>query len=151
MKQIPLTRGLFAVVDDDDYEKVASVKWQASKDKRAERTVYYPVHGYRENGKTRILPLTHFILSPPKGMQVDHINGDTLDNRRENLRIVTPRENCQNLHIKKSSDYAGVHWSKSHHKWQTQIRVNNRSTHLGFYQTEEAAHDAYVNACISMT
>ena len=86
-------------------------------------------------------------MNPPLGMQVDHINGDRLDNRRENLRIVTNWQNQMNrgMTINNSSGYKGVRLRRSG-KWEAQIRVNKKAIFLGrFYDKLDAAH-AYDDA-----
>ncbi len=90
------------------------------------------------------------IVGTPKGMQTDHINGNGLDNRRENLRVVTHRKNAQNRHTPKSSKYPGVTWHKSARKWQAQIRVAGKKHHLGLYEDEETAGIVYAMACTSV-
>lgn len=88
MKTIPLTKGLFTKVDDDDYEKFAIYRWYAALDSgtkthRAARRLFY---GPKQS---KIVYLARMILDAPQGIYVDHINGDTLDNRRKNLGFVT--------------------------------------------------------------
>lgn len=104
-KKIPLSRGAFAIVDDADYEKVCDIRW------------YLNPYGYAATGrwnkvtkKTDQLQMTRILLGAPKGCEVDHINHDTLDNRRENLRIVTHAQNIRNMKRKKPgrSGYKGV-------------------------------------------
>jgi hypothetical protein len=88
---IPLTNGKVTLVDTDDYEKLTKYLWCVTKN----RNTYY-VHR-TTCGKTETMH--HAILGvPPKGLMIDHINGNGLDNRKCNLRIVTNRENCQNKH-----------------------------------------------------
>lgn len=84
---------------------------------------------------------------------VDHINGNTADNRIANLRECTHAENMQNMSAPrthsgkpKSSKFAGVSWNKSCAIWRSQIRVNGKIVYLGRFMSEEAAHSAYVNA-----
>ena len=73
--------------------------------------------------------------------QVDHINGVRHDNRLENLRLVTCQQN--NFNRTKAKGYC---WHKQHHKWQTQIRIDGKDQHIGLFDTEEAAHNAYLKA-----
>lgn len=76
-----------------------------------------------------------------KSNVIDHINGNKLDNRVENLRITTQQGNTQNkLNVK------GFSWDKAHNKWQATIKVNNKKTHLGYYDTQEEARQSYLNA-----
>ena len=81
MREIPLTRGKAAIVDDEDYESLSLHHWSCSK-------TGYAMRGFREGGKMVYLKMHHAILGKPlQGYVVDHINGDRLDNRRCNLRL----------------------------------------------------------------
>lgn len=140
MKEIPLTQGKVAIVDDEDYPKLIKFKWHARKNKN---TFYAGTH---QKSNDPIILMHRLILNPPKGMQTDHINGNGLDNRKENLRAVTHRQNCQNKHIKKSSRFPGVTWSKQHKKWKAQIEINGKNKHLGNYTSEKEAFESYKKA-----
>lgn len=136
IKLIPLTRGLFAKVDADDYEKFSKFKWNAGGYPyyRARRVVW----------KTRKALLLHReIMSCPDGMVVDHINHDTLDNRKCNLRICKSSENSRNRSSKTKnvSGYKGV--CVSGKKWKTLIWVNNKNKYLGVFKTKQEAAKAY--------
>jgi len=76
---------------------------------------------------------------------VNHKNLDKLDNRLENLEIITNRENCNKLHLKSSSKYTGVCWDKSRSKWISMIQINGKRKYLGRYKTELDANNAYRN------
>jgi hypothetical protein len=90
------------------------------------------------------------ILRAGKGQVVDHINGDTLDNRRQNLRLCTNRENVINSKIRSdnTSGYRGVHWCTQKAKWKAQINVHGKLIHLGFYTDKESAAMMYNAAAI---
>jgi hypothetical protein len=144
MKEIPLTRGKVALVDDEDYPELSKHRWYAHK----ERNVYYAVRmAPRTNGKKHTIRMHAAIVGTPKGMGTDHINGNGLDNRRENLRIVTTRENQQNQHIPRTSKYPGVSWHKKSGKWIARIRVSGKQRYLGIYDSEEKAARRYRIAC----
>lgn len=86
----------------------------------------------------------HFIYYIAKGEivdEIDHINGDRADNRIDNLRSVTRSENQQNRKRTK-----GYNWSKKCNKWHCKIVLNNKSIHLGLFDKEDEAHQAYLNA-----
>lgn len=91
-----------------------------------------------------------FIPNPDNLPLVDHRNGNNQDNRKENLRWCTNRQNQSFDNIKrpmaKTSKYIGVHWCKTWKKWKTQIVVNNKKTGLGTFKNEEDAGDCYLNA-----
>lgn len=98
MKKIPLTRGLFAIVDDEDYEKVIALgKWQAQINISVNS--YYAIHSVW-NGNIR---MHRFIMNTPSNMVCDHINGNTLDNRKSNLRNCTQAENKRNTPTSKNN------------------------------------------------
>lgn len=146
-REIPLTQGKVALVDDEDYPELSKFKWCAMKRPTGN---YYAV---RQSPKD---PVTHksitirmhaVIVGTPGGLETDHIDGDGLNNRRCNLRIVTSRQNHQNLHIPKSSKYPGVTWDKRASKWHAQIQVNDKRRHLGYYDDEETAARRYRIAC----
>ena len=80
------------------------------------------------------------ITDSSKNNQVDHINRNPLDNRIENLRVLTNQQNQWNNNAK------GYHWDKRSNKWEAQIRVNGKSKYLGLFTEEEDAHQAYLNA-----
>jgi hypothetical protein len=79
-----------------------------------------------------------------KGFHIDHINGDSCDNRFWNLRKVTARENNQN---RKEHNYPGAYWNKARNKWQAQIRIGKTRVYLGLYTTRAEACAAYLAEC----
>lgn len=81
----------------------------------------------------------------PRGMQIDHINGNRSDNRLENLRLVTARQNQQNRNNHRNGKLAGSRFHSLSGKWQAYIRINNKQKSLGYFDTEHEAHVAYVN------
>jgi hypothetical protein len=115
MKQIPLSKGLYALVSDEDFEKVNQYKWYASLESRG--TKYYAIRRVTIDGKRVKIRMHRFIMGLPIGLYdervVNHINDCPLDNRRENLEIVTEEEN-RNL----SKGFRG---SKSYKKGKVNI------------------------------
>ena len=85
----------------------------------------------------------------PEGMQIDHINGDKLDNRIENLRLVTTRQNQQNQKKHRAGQLVGCYFNKGKH--QAQIKISGKMIYLGLYKTEQEAHKAYEIACKHIT
>lgn len=125
MKLIPLTKNKTAKIDDVDFERVSRWKWSYCPNRggyAVRNETYAP-------GKHRFLPLARFILNAPAGKFVDHISGDTLDNRRSNLRLVTHAQNQMNQKRRSdnTSGYKGVQFSKQKKKW---IAVAWKSGHL---------------------
>jgi hypothetical protein len=143
MREIPLTDGKFAIVDDKDFEWLSRWDWFVKKDSR---TYYARRQSSRTLGKPLTISMHALILGKIPGYQIDHINGDGLDNRRCNLRHVTHRQNCQNIHTPKYSKYPGVTWSKNKQKWQADMWVNKRKTTLGRFKNEHDAFMAYYKA-----
>lgn len=138
MKKIPLTQGKFALVDDEDHESLLSVKWCVAK----RRGKFYAT---RRGGAGWLKHLHREIMKAPAGTEVDHINGDTLDNRRTNLRFATRLENSRNMekHRGCSSRFKGVYWFKHAKKWMARIQVVGKRRYLGCFSSEEAAAKAY--------
>ena len=135
MKKIPLTQGKYAIVDNADFSLLNQFKW-CLLHTYAARTKYKP--------KKTVL-LHRVILNNPVGMEIDHINGDGLDNRRKNLRIVSHQQNLFNRRSNKNSSsvYRGVSWSKSNNKWHAFIQKNGVLFHLGHYSSEREAAMVY--------
>lgn len=110
----------------------------------------YAARSMRVNGKTRSVKLHHAIIgrSLNRKLQVDHINGDPLDNRRSNLRFVTPRMNGQNKSDRRgkkcSSQYLGVSRDKHGRKWTANICIKGKRMHLGTFQDEADAATVYL-------
>lgn len=138
--EIPLTRGYVALIDQADAKLVAGPKWRTSVHAH---TLYAVRETWGVNGpNTRTSQYMHALIT---GWAVtDHINGNGLDNRRENLREVTTAENQWNrVKTRGSSRYMGVHWHSRTSQWRAVIRVNNRIHHGGYHHTQEAAALAY--------
>lgn len=142
MPQIELTQGKFAIVDDEDFEWLNQWRWQVDTDGYAVRHVLA-----REGKKGSKIRMHRAINKTPTGLLTDHINGNRLDNRKENLRNCTTRENTWNSKShNNTSGYKGVTWDKRGNKWKGHIRINNLSLHLGYFtDVTEAAkvYDSY--------
>lgn len=140
MRHVPLTQGLFAIVDDEDYDRVMQHKWHAVKCR-------YKVYAARRptiNGRRQHVPMQRFILGEPHGALIDHINGDGLDNRKGNLRSVTVSANTHNRPAPRdnTSGVKGVKWHKGAQKWMAEIRVHGRYVYLGVHERLEDAATA---------
>jgi hypothetical protein len=137
----------YAKISPQDAPLVLLQKWRATATKRiGNRSVnHYAVACYVENGVKYNVKMHRLIMNPPEGMHVDHINGDGLDNRRENLRIVTPQQNCANSRktIMGQSRFKGVAWCAGANKWRAYIAVDRKQQHLGLFADEIAAAEAY--------
>ncbi len=144
MKLIKLTQGFFTKVDDEDFDELNKHKWcvkDSSKRPYAVRgKIYTVVRMHRE------------LLKAPKGIEVDHVNGDGLDNQRHNLRFATRYQNSRNVGKQKGiqykSVYKGVHWQEKRKRWRARINVNNKEIYLGQYSLELDAAKAYNEAAV---
>lgn len=87
----------------------------------------------------------------PQGMEIDHINGNKIDSRIENLRLVTTRQNQQNQKIHREGQLVGCYFNKSKGKYQSQIKIGEKKVFLGRYETEQETHEAYDIACKYIT
>ena len=145
-KEIELTQGQVALVDDEDYEELNQYNWCAhwSEDTKS----YYAIRNTSKTEGKKTIRMHRFIMNvTEKSIEVDHKNGNTLDNRKQNLRLVTSRENSQNMHMKKTSIYPGVCYDKRANKWKSYIRINGKRLHIGYFINECKAFDAYLQMC----
>lgn len=146
MKKIPLSgelgEGKFALVDDDIYELYGHLKWNLSNTGYVQRIVRLG------NGKRKNILLHRLVMNAPKGIQVDHINRDKLDNRRENLRLATSSQQQANQTAKGGySKYKGVFKERSKRcPWFAAIRFEGKTYYLGSFATELEAAKAYNDA-----
>lgn len=123
-------------IDKEDFEKIKKHKWHGNK---TGEKIYI-----RSN--CRKLYLHRVIMGAKKGMVVDHINGDTLDNRKKNLRNCSHKKNIYNQVAQKrnkTSIYKGVCFAKRERKWRSYISKDGKQYHLGFYKNEKDAANAY--------
>ena len=146
MKEIQLTRGKVAIVDDDIFEELSKHKWWCSGNGYATRDSSLCL------GERTTIRLHREVLQTPDGMETDHINGDRLDNRRENLRVCKRSENSKNQ--KKRADnisgYKGVSWSKPNRKWRATIMMDYKTVHLGYFDDKQVAARAYDEAACKL-
>ncbi len=144
MATIPLSRGYVTIVDDEDFEKLSQFAWWAHVGPYGKP--YAVRETSRKLGKVSV-KLHRFIVGAAEGRDVDHINGDTLDNRRSNLRIVAHRLNMANQRKKPgSSRFKGVWFHRQSGRWHAYITVEYRKHHLGCFASETDAALAYDEA-----
>lgn len=142
---IPITRGLAALVSEQDVALVSPYRWIARGGPVGGKFYAFRNSRLSDNiGRPkRALAMHRIIIGAAPGDIVDHINGDSLDNRRGNLRITDVKGNTRNrgLHRNNTSGFKGVTWSKG--KWCAQIKVDRRNRGLGAFATPEEAARAY--------
>lgn len=142
--EVPLSKGKKSWIDDN-FSHLKNKKWFLHSNG------YAVTNFIKGNGKRTLMRLHHCIVGYPLNKkQVDHINGNKLDNRLTNLRIVTCRENNQSRHIKKTSTYIGVSWDKRLQKWRSAIKIKQKCIHLGYFWDERKAADAYSIALLNL-
>ena len=140
MRRIPLTQGQFALVDDEDYDWLSQWKWCASQS----RGRFYAVRKSEDNA---CIIMMHRVLCDSEEL-VDHKDGDSLNNQKDNLRPCTNQQNLQNRGRTKSntSGYKGVSWNPKNKNWNAQITVSGRKIHLGTFGDKAHAAKAYDEA-----
>jgi hypothetical protein len=152
MKEIALTKGLVAMVDDEDFDLVSRFKWHALRRGR----VVHATRTVKRDGRKWTVYMHRWLLAAPAGLEVDHRNGNGLDNRRENLRIATHAQNAIN-HARthqKTSRFRGVLWNKARKRWRVVIcagRIRDgasKQIHVGTFADEVEAAKAYDRAAL---
>lgn len=140
MKEIELTRGRVAQVDDEDYDALIKFSWRADEVR--------PGYWYAVTGTKRVY-MHRLLLRAPKGKQVDHKDHDGLNNQRSNIRLCTDAQNQGNRRLDKdnTSGYKGVHWHPSNKKWIAVIGKGPQK-HIGSYDSPEEAARAYDKAAL---
>lgn len=142
MKEIKLTQGLVALVDDEDFERLNQFKWHAHK----EGNTYYANGGYCRDGVRIRFKMHRLILNitDPK-IEIDHKDRNGLNNQKENLRTCIHSQNTANVtsHKDSSSKFLGVSWDGDRNKWKAQICFQGRNKFIGRFSSEEEAALVY--------
>lgn len=143
--RVPLSKGKFALIDAEDADRVLAFKWQAHlANPGCPTPKWYARRRTKIGGKYRVIRLHRFIVDAPDGTEVDHINGDGLDCRRENLRFATDFQQCANrtkngnAHV---TQYKGV--EQCGKKWRVRFVANGVRYNVGTFDTEESAAHEY--------
>ncbi len=142
MKKIKLTRGKYALVDDEDFDWLNQWKWRYHSNGYAARSLK------RIEGKRPLEYMHRVVLGVRKGQETDHINRNRLDNQRSNLRFSDRVKNMHNIGLRpwNKSGFAGVWWHKQTQKWATTTRVKYKRVWLGLFKSKEEAAEVYKNA-----
>lgn len=146
VKEIELSQGKFALVDDADYDWLSQWKWYTSYYGYAVRSVW------RDGDNQGLVFMHRQILDAPEGMYVDHMDGDKLNNVRPNIRLATNAQNLCNRGPNKNntSGFKGVSWNKRSGKWRSQIWKDGVTHHLGLFADLREAASAYDKAALEL-
>ena len=147
--EISLNKGRIALIDDKDFDLVNQYKWCAHK----RGNTYYAVTNIKQkDGSFKSVRMHRLIMNPKSDKQIDHKDGNGLNNQRSNLRECFQINNLCNQRKQKntSSVYKGVYWFKRTKIWRTQITSNYKHIHLGYFNTEIEAAKAYDKAALEL-
>jgi len=133
--EIPLTRGYVALVDDSDYERVARHNWCAAPN----ATNCYATRGLWVDGKFFRIFMHRFILGLPDGIQVDHVDGDGLNNKIANLRAASGRQNALNKRNRRPDKFIGVYQVRGAGAFRASLSNDGQPMFLGSYATADEA------------
>ena len=130
-KIIPLTKGKFAKVDNEDFDRLNNYTWSLNCD------------GYAVNSQVGLMH--RFIINTPNDMKTDHINHDRLYNRKHNLRTCTNQQNQMNrsINVLNNSGYKGVYKYEKYNKWMSRIKINGKTKYIGLYNSPLEAAKSY--------
>jgi hypothetical protein len=142
MRKITLKCGSVILVDNDDYKELVKFKWLKT------------IHGYASSslGAGRREYMHRLVLNAKPGQEIDHINGNKLDNRKENLRVVTRSQNARNMkpHKDGSSKYKGVYWDKTRKSFRVQVCSFGKRYYGGSFKDEKEAGRKYNELAIKI-
>lgn len=147
--RVPLVGGSSALVDACDFRSIAGLPWRLLRGHNGKQYAYARVGDVTTY-------LHRLILGAPQGLEVDHLSGDGLDNRRANLRLATQSQNSANSWKPRRADgaattsqYKGVSWDRTRDRWQAKVTIHGVCRNLGRYDDEAEAARAYDAAALS--
>lgn len=138
-REIVLTKGMVAIVDEEDYERAVAFKWSANNCNGR----WYARRLVKSGKKRRVVYLHRFLVNAPAGLMVDHKNGNGLDCCRKNMRLATNGQNQSNARMPRNNTTGFLGVGRVLRRWKAQISINGNKTYLGTYTTAEAAASAY--------
>lgn len=146
-RKIPLTKGKHALVDTEDYDELNKQKWHCAARAGGK---FYAKTWNKVSKRPYYIMMHRLIIKCPPDMDIDHINNNGLDNRKENLRICTRSQNLANKGkgANNKSGYKGVHWDKRAKKWYAGICFNRKRIFIGYFHNVLNAADAYDEVAI---
>lgn len=147
-KEIELTQGKFATVDDEDFKDLSRYKWFAHS---PDGQRWYAMRNKKLfNGRKTTISMHVYLMKSSERATIDHIDGNGLNNTRKNLRFATNKQNCSNSKISKNntSGYKGVHFYTRTGRWQAFIHNDYKKIHLGYFDSPEDAARAYDRAAV---
>ena len=150
MKEIKLSHGKVAIVDDEDFEELSKYKWRYQKPSAGGKTGYAWRMTSCRLGKQRNVRMHRVILDAPPGAEVDHKDRNGLNNLRENLRLATRSQNNSNWPRNNKTGFRGVYYSARIRKYRAEIKVNKKFLHLGVFVNSIEAARAYNEAAIRL-
>ena len=141
MREIKLTQGKIALVDDEDFKRINQYNWVLDRRKRI-------LYATRKNQKNKVITkiyLHRFIMNAQKDQMIDHKDGNGLNNQKKNLRFCTQSQNCKNRipSINGTSKYLGVSWYKRAKRYIAEIKHKGKHLHIGTFKNEGEAAIAY--------
>ena len=140
-RSIPLTKGQFAIVDDYQYEFLNRWHWRVN-------SKGYAIRSFTVGGKEIVVSMHREIMQPPKGLVVDHIDNDRLNNVRANLRVITQQQNLMNRRMFKNNTTGFKGVTYLHGKWHARIEKDGVDIHLGSYEDIKTAALVYDCAAV---
>ena len=146
MKEIELTRGCIALVDDEDFERLSKWKWRVVEYFRSKYALRYGI----KDGKSQTILMHRDIMEAGKGVCVDHKDKDGLNNQKENMRFSTVAQSQYGRRLNRNSTtgYKGVYWAKVKKRFIAQIYKNGERVHLGCFVEVIDAAEAYNQAAM---
>lgn len=148
-RRIPLTQGQYAIVDECDYDSLIGTRWYAQWAPNT-NSFYAKAIGIRRGSGYLRVAMHRIVADIQSDRLGDHVNGNTLDNRKRNIRPSNNSENTSNskLSTKNTSGFRGVSWNRWRRGWHSYIRIDKKLIHLGFYATAEEAAQVRDTAAI---